>query len=177
MPLISSGDNTANAFSLFNSSNAFRACDVETKHTPHSPICKSAIHVFTGTDQPSCNKFSCFESGGLRVFFTAVHPASCGATGVGARFGEDFGGLFCFCFAFAVRFESGETRTCEATGNASELDTLRTGDDPELDNNDERAPERSNSNSCGNNCRSVFVKFESRVARLFAENKGRRTRG
>ena len=51
------------------------------------------------------------------------------------------------CFVFAVRFESGETRICEATGNASELDTLRTGDDPELYNNDERAPERRNSNS------------------------------
>ena len=42
-----------------------------------SLICKSAINVFTG------NKFSCFEYGGLRVFFIAVHPAFCGATSVG----------------------------------------------------------------------------------------------
>ena len=153
MPLISIGDNTANAFSLFNSSNAFRACDVETKHTPHSPICKSAINVFTGTDHPSCNQLSCFESGGLRVFFAAVHPF-CGATGVGF-------GAVCFlndggvtALVACVEFEIAGVAT--------------------FDNSDVNAPDRSKSNNYGISRRSCFDTARGRRPRDGAGRRNRR---
>ena len=98
---------------------------------------------------------------------TAFQPASVG----GSAFVRS---LF---FDFALCFGDGETFTGEDTAGAWTSDTPAVDGILTFGNNEESAPERNNSNNCGNNSRSSFDKCWPLVKRLFAVNKGRRTRG